>query len=124
MTRTILFVAALTAAASLMALGANAQDQAPAQAPAQTQAQTPAQPVLSLAEIAARLERDGYTLREIELERNHYEVKMTDPNGMLVKAYLNATTGAVMPYGSDDDDRGRRGGDDRGRSGERYGDDD
>ena len=110
MTRTILFTAALASAVGMFTLGAQAQQSAP-------------QP-MGVKQIATMLEEQGYTVREIELERNRYEVKMTDANGMRVKAYLDAATGEVLPYRDDDDYR--RGDDDRryGDDNRRYGDDD
>lgn len=102
MTRTILFTASLATAIGLFALEASAQGQ--------TQAQTR----LSIAQVAAMLEEQGYTVREIELERGRYDVEMIDANGMKVEAYLDAVTGAVLPYrdddedGSDDDERNER----------------
>lgn len=111
MTRTVLFTTALASAVGLFAMGAQAQQglglnqgagngQMQAQNQVQTQART-----LTIAEIATRLEAQGYTVREIELERGVYEVEMTDRNGMRVEAYLDAVTGNVLPY-RDDDDRG------------------
>lgn len=130
MTRTVLFTAALASAAGLFALGAAAQqgqglgqtlNQTPgatqAQAQNQVQARVQAQArIMTVAEIAARLEAEGYAVREIELERGTYEVEMTDRNGMRVKAYLNAVTGEVLPYGDTDRDRSRD------RDGEAYDD--
>lgn len=116
MTRTALFTTALASAVGLFAIGAQAQQgqglglnqgagagqvQAQNQDQDQNQAQARA---LTIAEIATRLEAQGYTVREIELERGVYEVEMTDRNGMRVKAYLDAVSGNVLPYG--DDDRG------------------
>jgi transcriptional regulator of met regulon len=37
---------------------------------------------------------------------------MIDANGMRVEAYLDAVTGAVLPYRDDDDDRYERDDDD------------
>lgn len=91
MTRTILFSASLATALGLFALGASAQDQ--------SQAQTQAR--MSLARIATMLEDQGYTVLEIELERGRYDVEMIDGNGMRVEAYLDAVTGAVLPYRED-----------------------
>ena len=106
MTRTILFTASLASAVGLFALGAQAQDQgAPAQAPIQER--------MSLVQIATMLEGQGYTVREIELERGRYDVEMIDANGMKVEAYLDAVTGQVLPYRDDDDHAGYRGDDDR-----------
>lgn len=118
MTRTVLFTTALASAVGLFAIGAQAQQgqglglnqgagagqvQAQNQNQNQNQAQAQAR-ALTIAEIATRLEAQGYTVREIELERGVYEVEMTDRNGMRVKAYLDAVSGNVLPYG--DDDRG------------------
>lgn len=114
MTRTVLFTTALASAVGLFAMGAQAQQglglnqgagagQMQAQNQNQNQVQTQAR-TLTIAEIATRLEAQGYTVREIELERGVYEVEMTDRNGMRVKAYLDAVSGNVLPYG--DDDRG------------------
>lgn len=114
MKRTILFTAALASAVGLFALGARAQDQgAPAADPAPATDPAPAQAPMSLAQIATMLEGQGYTLREIELERGRYDVEMIDANGMKVEAYLDAVTGQVLPYRDDDDHAGYRGDDDR-----------
>lgn len=106
MTRTILFTAALGSAVALFALGANAQQAAPGQGPA------PAQQRMTIAEIATMLEGQGYTIREIELERGAYDVEMTDANGMRVEAYLDLVTGAVLRGYDDDDGRDYRDEDD------------
>ena len=98
MKRTILFSASLATALGLFALGASAQDQ--------TTAQT--QDRMSIAQIATMLEDQGYTVLEIELERGRYDVEMIDANGMRVEAYLDAATGAALPYREDDDDRNDR----------------
>jgi uncharacterized membrane protein YkoI len=98
MTRTILFSASLATALGLFALGASAQDQTPAQT----------QNRMSIAQIATMLEDQGYTVLEVELERGRYDVEMIDANGMRVEAYLEAATGAVLPYREDDDDRNDR----------------
>ncbi|WP_223422308.1 PepSY domain-containing protein [Tateyamaria pelophila] len=99
MKRTILFTTSLATVVGLFTLGATAQQQdsaAPTQAP------------MSIAEIATMLKGKGYTIREIELERDRYEVEMIDAAGMRVEAYLNPVTGAVLPYRDDDDDRSER----------------
>jgi uncharacterized membrane protein YkoI len=98
MKRTVLFSASLATALGLFALGASAQDQTPAQTPNR----------MSIAQIATMLEDQGYTVLEIELERGRYDVEMIDANGMRVEAYLDAGTGAVLPYREDDDDRDDR----------------
>ena len=104
MKRTILFSASLASALGLFALGASAQSQTPAQT----------QDRMSIAQIATMLEDQGYTVVEIERERGRYDVEMIDANGMRVEAYLDAATGAVLPYREDDDDRNERYYDDRG----------
>jgi hypothetical protein len=104
MKRTILFTASLATALGLFALGASAQDQTPLQT----------QERMGIAQIATMLQEQGYTVREIELERGRYDVKMNDANGMRVEACLDAVTGAVLPYRDDDDDRYERDDDDRG----------
>ena len=111
MKRTILFTTSLATAVGLFALGAQAQDQS-------TPAQTQADQRMSIAQIAGMLEAQGYTVREIELERGRYEVEMTDANGMRVEAYLNPVTGAALPYRDDDITRGYA------RDNDRYDDDD
>ena len=110
MTRTVLFTAALASAVGLFAIGAQAQqgqglglNQGSGAGQVQAQVQTQSR-IMTIAEIATRLEAQGYAVREIELERGVYEVEMTDSNGMRVKAYLDAVTGSVLPFG--DDDRG------------------
>jgi len=93
MTRTILFTASLAAGLGLAALGATAQQQG---------GTGPAQDRMSIARIATMLEDQGYTVREIELERGRYDVEMIDARGMKVEAYLNPVTGEVLPYRDDD----------------------
>ncbi|MCM2562263.1 PepSY domain-containing protein [Lutimaribacter sp. EGI FJ00015] len=99
MTRTVLFAASLAAGLGLFTLGATAQQQATT---------GPAQDRMSIAEIATMLEGQGYTIREIELERGRYDVEMIDSAGMRVEAYLDAATGEVLPYRDDDDGRRER----------------
>ena len=94
MTRTILFTTSLATVVGLFALGANAQQQDDT---------GPATNRMSIAEIATMLEDQGYTVREIELERGRYDVEMIDGKGMKVEAYLNPVTGEVLPYRDNDD---------------------
>ena len=105
MKRTILFTGALASAASLFAIGAIAQDQG-------TPSPTPIQSRMSLVEIATMLENQGYTVREIEMENGHYDVEMTDANGLRVSAYLDPVTGDVLRHVEDDDYRKRSHNDD------------
>lgn len=102
MTRTILFTAALATAAGLFALGAQASDTERTR----LQDVPPRAEWMPVADLAAKLEAQGYTIREIEMERGAWDVEMTDANGMKVEAYLHPVTGEVLPWG-DDDDRGR-----------------
>jgi uncharacterized membrane protein YkoI len=86
----------------LLTLGASAQQQGN---------QVPSPQRMSIAQIATMLESQGYSVFEIELEHGRYDVEMIDAKGMRVEAYLDPTTGAVLPYRGGDDDY-RRGRDD------------
>ena len=97
MKRTILFTSAFATVAGLFALGANAQQQ---------QAQVQDQTRMSVAQIATMLEEQGYSVLEVELEHGHYDVERVDGKGMRVEAYLDPTTGAVLPYRDNNDDHG------------------
>lgn len=88
------FTATLAAGLALGTLGATAQQQ---DGPAS------ARDHMSIAQIATMLEDQGYTVREIELERGRYDVEMIDAKGMKVEAYLNPVTGEALPYRDDDD---------------------
>lgn len=59
---------------------------------------------MSIADLSAKLEAEGYTIREIEVERGAYEVEMIDRNGLRVEGYLHPLTGEVMRnrHGRDD----------------------
>ncbi len=52
---------------------------------------------LPIGEIEARLTGLGYQVREIERERNCYEVEGTDANGATFEAYVNPKTGEIVP---------------------------
>ena len=98
MTRT----APIAAAAILFALAAQASDDDRAG----TGHAPPRAEWMSVADLAGRLEAQGYTIHELEAERSAWEVEMTDANGMTVKAYLHPVTGEVLPdddYHGDDD---------------------
>lgn len=78
-----------------------AQTTAPAATPATatTPAATPATQSnwMSLKEVQAKLEAAGYTdFREIEREKNKYEVKATDPQGQRVELDVDPVTGDVL----------------------------
>jgi|SRR6056297_320204 len=48
---------------------------------------------MSVADLAQKLEAQGYIVHEIETDDGVYEVEMTDPQGMHVEAYLHPVTG-------------------------------
>ncbi|MBK1662423.1 PepSY domain-containing protein [Paracraurococcus ruber] len=80
-------------AASLgLALGATAWAGIAAGQPA------PAAPAeaLRFSDLAARLEAQGFLIREMEREREGFEVKATDRDGREVKLRLDAATGQVL----------------------------
>lgn len=72
------------------AFAANAADGAPADVQR-----------MSVAELAAKLEADGYTVREVEMEGRGYEVKAVDAEGRRVEMRLDAA-GQPAPYREDD----------------------
>ena len=89
MKRTIQLTSAVAILVGLFAIAANAQQQtAPVQ---ETQR-------MSVSQLAAMLEGQGYSILEIDLERGRYDVDMIDSNGMKVEAYFDAVTGAQLPY--------------------------
>ncbi|MEQ9258639.1 MAG: PepSY domain-containing protein [Roseovarius sp.] len=63
----------------------------------------PASEWMSVAELAQKLEAQGYTVREIEMEHGVYDVEMTDANGMRVEAYLHPVTGEPVERRGYDD---------------------
>jgi uncharacterized membrane protein YkoI len=61
-------------------------------------------PVLSIDEIARRVQDQGYTdIREIERKRGKYKVEARDPEGLGVKLYVDATTGEILRRKAEDD---------------------
>ncbi|MBB4301330.1 hypothetical protein GGD81_000345 [Rhodobium orientis] len=91
MIRKMLLPVALAAATGLAAASAQASDDGDEMA-----ASAPRAEWMSVDAIAAKLKDKGYTVREIEAERNGYEVEMTSADGMRVKAYLDPMTGEPM----------------------------
>jgi hypothetical protein len=91
--------ALLGLAAVLLALGPAA---AQTDAPGTTRAEPPAG-WMSLGAIAARLEGQGYLVREIEADRDGYEVKAIDPAGQRVEADLDPATGEPLRGWRQDD---------------------
>lgn len=52
---------------------------------------------MSLKDVQAKLEAAGYTdFREIERDKNKYEVKATDPQGQRVELDVDPVTGDVL----------------------------
>ena len=85
------------AAAALLVAGiavaAHAQQAQPQQAPAQQAAVEP----LPMRTILDQVEAQGYRdIREIERDKNHYEVKATDAEGRRVELELDAQTGKIL----------------------------
>jgi hypothetical protein len=84
---------------------------------------------MSIAQIATLLEGQGYTVLEIERERNRFDVEMIDADGKRVDGYVHPVTGAVLrdrdddDYSRDDDSDARDDRDDRDDDGYDDGDD-
>ena len=81
-------------AAIVPAFAQNAATPATATAPAAPAAQSN---WMSLKDVQTKLEAAGYTdFREIEREKNKYEVKATDPQGQRVELDVDPVTGDVL----------------------------
>ena len=68
-------------------------------APAATPATAPAAQSnwLSIKDVQTKLEAAGYTdFREIERDKNKYEVKATDPQGQRVELDVDPVTGEIL----------------------------
>jgi hypothetical protein len=52
---------------------------------------------LGIGEIESALSAKGYTVREVEVDDNCYEVEGTDTNGAKFEAYVNPKTGEIVP---------------------------
>jgi hypothetical protein len=100
MTRAILLTTVAAAATLAFALTASADDGLKAITPHSDTATAP----LSIAQIATQLESEGYTVREIEMERGVYDVDLITPGGRWVEAYFDPATGASLGWDHDDDD--------------------
>ena len=81
-----------------------------AMGPAAAQTDTPDTPRaelpagwMSLGAITARLEGQGYLVREVETDRDAYEVKAIDPTGQRVEADLDPATGEPLRGWRQDD---------------------
>jgi len=66
--------------------------------PAATQTTAPAEAgTLSLQQVQARLEADGYRdFEKIERERNKYEATVIDPQGRRVEVKVDARSGEIL----------------------------
>ena len=74
-----------------------AQNAAPAATPAAATAPVAQSNWMSLKDVQTKLEAAGYTdFREIEREKNKYEVKATDPQGQRVELDVDPVTGDVL----------------------------
>jgi len=106
MSYTILTRAAFGAFAVLLAATstfATAQAQ-PAAPTAQKQPSEPQPPKLSICEIVARVEAQGYSeIEEIEREGSSYEVSAKDASGKEVELTVNSKTGSIEEVESDED---------------------
>ncbi len=58
---------------------------------------------MSIADLATRLESEGYKVREIEVEHGVYDVEMFDDNGYKVEGYFDLVTGERVKYRGYDD---------------------
>lgn len=74
-----------------------AQSAAPAATPAAATAPAAQSNWMSPKDVQTKLEAAGYTdFREIEREKNKYEVKATDPQGQRVELDVDPVTGDVL----------------------------
>lgn len=64
---------------------------------------SPAAGWMSVGEIVAKIEGQGYSVREVEIDDQTYEVKAVDANGMRVEADLDPTTGKPVGQWKQDD---------------------
>jgi len=64
----------------------------------ESSAEKAAGPALALERVAEILKEKGYRqVREVERERDAYEIKAVDSKGKRVKFYMNAVTGEILP---------------------------
>ena len=54
---------------------------------------------MSLADVTAKLEAAGYTIREIEIDDGIYEVEGRDANGARIEADVHPVTGEILRRG-------------------------
>ena len=100
--RATTLIATLALTAGIIGAGAAiapafAQTTAPAATPATATAPVAQSNWMSLKDVQTKLEAAGYTdFREIEREKNKYEVKATDPQGQRVELDVDPVTGDVL----------------------------
>ncbi len=100
--RATTLIATLALTAGIIGAGAAiapafAQTTAPAGTPATATAPAAQSNWMSLKDVQTKLEAAGYTdFREIEREKNKYEVKATDPQGQRVELDVDPVTGDVL----------------------------
>lgn len=98
--RATTLIATLALTGGLIGAGATfAQSASPSTTPAATAAAAtaPQSNWLSLKDVMTKLEAAGYRdFREIEREKNKYEVKATDPQGQQVELDVDPVTGDVL----------------------------
>ena len=58
---------------------------------------------LGIGELTAKLEAQGYTVREVERDDGRYEVELTDANGVRYEAKVDRSTGDILHRERDDD---------------------
>lgn len=58
---------------------------------------------MSIGALSAKLEGQGYVIREIEIDDDAYEVKAVDPDGRRVEADVNPRTGEPLRRWKQDD---------------------
>ena len=97
MKRILLATAAIALTGTLLVAGARASDDD------RSGGNLPEAGWMSVGEIAAKLEGQGYTVREIEIEHGVYDVEMIDANGMRVEAYLDPSSGEPVRHDDDGD---------------------
>lgn len=64
----------------------------------------PATPTTRFADIASRLEGQGFQIQEMERKRDRFEVKAMNAEGQRIKLEVDATTGAILRQETRDTD--------------------
>lgn len=58
---------------------------------------------MSVGDLTAKLEAQGYTVREVERDDDRYEVDVTDRDGVKWDARIDRSTGEILSRDRDDD---------------------